>query len=79
MRIFAMHFRPDLTTGTWKMWTYPGQSVSNLVWKCQLVLSLVYGRDATRITTPLHMCQTILNLCKHQFRDHYFMRQRMGI
>ena len=78
-RIFAVHFRPDPNTRTWKMHPYEGQTVSNLIWKCQLVLSLVYGGDAAKITDPANMCHNILLLCKHQFPDHYFMRQRLGI
>ena len=79
MNIFSSHFRPDPDTRVWKMEVYPGQTYTNLVHKCQLVLSLIMGGEATKINEPSDMCSTILNLCKKYFRDHYFMRQRLGL
>ena len=77
-RIVAIHFRSDLDSHTWSMQPYPGQTVSNLLWKCQLVLSLVMGKDAFEIKEISKMCIKILNLYKQYFREHYFMRQRLG-
>ena len=74
----ANHFRPEPVSRTWKMKPYSGQTVTNLVHKCQLVLSLIMGGEATKISDPSEMCSTILNLCKQYCRDHYFMRQRLG-
>ena len=77
--IFAHHFRPNPVSRTWQFRTRPFQTVPNLLWKCQLVLSLIMGKDAERINTPSAMCTTILNLCKQYFPDHFAMRQRLSI